>query len=114
MTFLFSGTDRSDVPQSSSVGATGATFATQIRALEFEVERLRLMNQAMWELLRERFGLQDHDLEQKAQEIDMRDGIPDQQMSKVPLKCPNCGRISASKHWKCLYCGLEFEKPVMG
>ena len=27
---------------------------------------------------------------------------------------PRCGRVSSSKHWKCLYCGQEFQKPVMG
>lgn len=96
-------------PQPSPVN-----FTAQLRDLEHEVQRLKLLNQALWELVREKAGWRDADLEQKAQEIDLRDGVEDGRISHAPLRCPRCGRISSSKHWKCLYCGLEFEKPVMG
>ena len=86
----------------------------QIRELEHQVARLQLMNQALWELLRERAKLTDADLERKAQEVDLRDGVQDGKITNTALKCPTCGRVSSSKHWKCLYCGLEFQKPVMG
>ncbi len=86
----------------------------QIRELEHQVARLQLMNQALWELVRERAKLTDADLQQKAQEIDLRDGVQDGEITNTALKCPSCGRVSSSKHWKCLYCGLEFEKPIMG
>lgn len=86
----------------------------RVRELEHQIARLQLMNQALWELLRERVQLTDADLERKAQEIDLRDGVQDGKISNTALKCPSCGRVSSSKHWKCLYCGLEFQKPVMG
>lgn len=86
----------------------------RVRELEHQVARLQLMNQALWELIRERAKLTDADLEQKAQEIDLRDGVADGKITNTALKCPSCGRVSSSKHWKCLYCGLEFQKPVMG
>ncbi|MCL4692765.1 MAG: hypothetical protein KJ060_09680 [Candidatus Hydrogenedentes bacterium] len=86
----------------------------RVRELEHQVARLQLMNQALWELVRERAKLTDADLEQKAQEIDLRDGVADGKITNTALKCPSCGRVSSSKHWKCLYCGLEFQKPVMG
>lgn len=91
-----------------------STLEARVRELEHHIERLSLLNQALWELLRDRARLTDAQLEQKAHEIDLRDGVEDGRMTKTGLQCPTCGRISNSKHWKCLYCGLEFEKPVMG
>jgi lipopolysaccharide biosynthesis regulator YciM len=86
----------------------------QVRDLEHEVKRLMLMNQALWELLRERLHLTDADLERKSTEVDLRDGVKDGAVTTTPLKCPTCGRVSSSRYWKCLYCGQEFEKPAMG
>ncbi|MCC6488282.1 MAG: hypothetical protein IT364_12355 [Candidatus Hydrogenedentes bacterium] len=94
--------------------SSGDNSRERIRELEHQVGRLQLMNQALWELLRERMQLTDAELETKANEVDLRDGVQDGRMSDTALQCPSCGRVSSSKHWKCLYCGLEFQKPVMG
>jgi len=101
---------------SSPVQVTKRTpdYSRQIRELEHHVQRLQLLNQALWELLQERLDLTDEQLQQKAYDVDVRDGVEDGRMTQsAPLKCPECGRVSASKHWKCLYCGLEFQKPTM-
>lgn len=87
--------------------------ADRVRALEMQLGRMRLVNQALWELLRDRAGLDKFTLEQKIEEIDARDGRIDGVMSDIGLKCPQCGRISNSKHGKCLYCGLEFERDAI-
>lgn len=87
--------------------------ARAVRELGHQFRRLTLLHQALWELVRERLQLTDADLERVAQEIDLRDGIADGCITDTPLKCPTCGRISNSRHWKCLYCGQEFEKPLM-
>jgi hypothetical protein len=92
----------------------GSNTVSQIRELEHQVQRLALMNQALWELLRDRAKLTDADLEAKAQEVDMRDGKADGKITHGPLRCPSCSRVSNSKHWKCMYCGEEFAKPAMG
>lgn len=86
---------------------------SEVRDLRFQVARMMLLNQALWELLRDRLQLKDADLERLAKEIDLRDGVEDGQVTNGPLQCPRCGRISNSRHWKCLYCGQEFEKPLM-
>jgi DNA-directed RNA polymerase subunit RPC12/RpoP len=56
----------------------------------------------------------DADLERRVHEVDLRDGVQDERMTDTALRCPTCGRVSNSKHWKCLYCGQAFEKPVTG
>ena len=86
----------------------------KVSELTRKVHRLELLNQALWELARDRLGLTEEDLEAKTKEIDLRDGVADGQISEVPLKCPSCGRVSSSRFWKCLYCGLEFERNVLG
>ena len=89
------------------------TMSVQMRDLEHEIGRLSLLNQALWELVRDRLNVTDADLEQKAREVDLRDGVEDGSITNTAVKCPRCGRISNSKHYKCLYCGQEFEKPAM-
>ncbi len=91
-----------------------AFLRTDITDIRDQVERLALLNQAMWELVRERLNLTDADLEKKAQEVDLRDGVQDGKMTTHPLRCPSCGRISNSRHRKCLYCGLLFEGSAFG
>jgi hypothetical protein len=74
------------------------------------VARLRLFNQALWETLCERHGFDAADIERRIAEIDGRDGRMDGRLRDVPLKCPQCGRVSNSRRGKCVYCGLEFER----
>lgn len=86
----------------------------RVRELEHHVARLSLMNQALWEILREELRLRDEDIEQRAYEVDQRDGKVDGKMNGGPVRCPSCNRVSSGKHYKCLYCGQLFEKPLFG
>lgn len=74
-------------------------------------ERLYLVVQAMWELLKEKAGLTDADLDAKVQEIDMRDGRLDGQDSTqtAPLTCRQCGRTILSGQAQCSWCGTQAE-----
>ncbi|MBQ8124748.1 MAG: hypothetical protein IJ173_02560 [Kiritimatiellae bacterium] len=74
-------------------------------------ERLYLVVQAMWELLKDKAGLTDADLDTKVQEIDMRDGRLDGQDSTQtdPLTCRQCGRTILSGQAQCSWCGTQAE-----
>jgi len=85
-----------------------------VKELDHQVARLSLLNQAMWETLHEKLHITQEELEAKAREIDLRDGVEDGRVTDVALKCPTCGRVSNSRHHKCLYCGQLFEKPLFG
>jgi hypothetical protein len=102
----------------SSRASDAMSLATQhqhaIRELERHVNRLALLNQAMWEIIRDRAGMTDRDLEELARQIDLRDGQEDGKMTAQAVRCPACDRICNSKHSKCLYCGQLFEKPLFG
>ena len=74
-------------------------------------ERLYLVVQAMWKLLKDKAGLTDADLDAKVQEIDMRDGRLDGQDSTQtdPLTCRQCGRTILSGQAQCSWCGTQAE-----
>lgn len=86
----------------------------ETRELRHQVERLSLLNQALWELIRDKAGITDADLERMANEIDLRDGTADGKMGGGAVTCPTCHRVSNAKHYKCMYCGELFEKPAFG
>jgi hypothetical protein len=100
--------------QSSRAESMAIQGKQEVNALEHQIERLSLLNQALWEILRDRLKMTDADLERVAQEIDLRDGREDGKITGTAMKCPSCGRVSNSKHYRCMYCSLEFEKPLFG
>ena len=77
-------------------------------------ERLYMVVQAMWELLREKVGLTDSDLEAKVQEIDLRDGRLDGKDANLTAThaCRQCGRTILSGQSACSWCGAHFEGGV--
>ena len=81
----------------------------EIRELKDEVERLCLLNQALWELLRDRTGLTEEMVTAKMQEIDLRDGVADGKISRGATNCPSCGRPVGKRHRRCIYCGQQME-----
>jgi len=90
--------------------ATDHVTRTKVDELERRVDRLELENRVLWELVRDAFKLTEADLEQRVKAIDRRDGVEDQKITPVPLRCPSCKRVASSRHWRCMYCGQEFEK----
>jgi hypothetical protein len=91
-----------------------AKLQEEMMELNNQVGRLSLLNQALWELLRDRLKMTDADLERLAHDVDMRDGVADGKMTATPVRCPGCQRVCNSKHAKCMYCGQLFEKPLFG
>jgi hypothetical protein len=61
-------------------------------------------------MLRDALKLDEGELDRRVSLLDHRDGVADGKITAVPLRCPSCQRVASSRHWKCLYCGQEFEK----
>ncbi len=93
-------------------GSIDFDLRSRVKELEISLKRVQIVNAAMWELLRGALKATDADLEARIKEVDLRDGVEDGKISSVPLRCPSCNRVSTSKHWRCLYCGLDFEQNV--
>lgn len=79
-----------------------------LRRLEKHIAKILLINEAMWEILRDEHGYTDKMLEEKIKEIDLRDGVADNEnRSREGSTCPSCGRNSPKRNKTCMYCGRE-------
>jgi hypothetical protein len=99
--------DMENAREAASAKSQAQSTRLALESLEDRVDRLMLVNMALWELLRERTELSEEDLLQKVQEIDLRDGKPDGKVSQEIAKCPKCNRTMSTRHGRCLYCGAE-------
>lgn len=97
-----------DAASSASDAASKATqFQERVRQLEDRIDRMTLLNMAMWSLLCETTGLTDEHLAARVQEIDLQDGVADGKVTRAPATCPQCGRNFSARHKRCLYCGHQ-------
>jgi len=87
-------------------------LAIDLRFLQDAVERLVLLNRAMWEMLGERAGVTEAQLADKMREIDLRDGKADGKLRQEARTCPACGRTLGKRREVCLYCGVTDSTPA--
>lgn len=74
-----------------------------------DIERLLMITEALWQIVREQHGLTDDELFRRVVEIDLRDGRVDGRVApQPPPPCPHCGRPLPKRRPVCIFCG----KPV--
>jgi hypothetical protein len=78
---------------------------SQVRVLEQQCERLTLAAMAMAEILRDRLGVSEYEIDARITEIDLRDGRLDGQFRPTPEHCQKCRQKNAASRRHCLYCG---------
>jgi hypothetical protein len=77
----------------------------RIEKLEETVDRISLAAMAVAEIVRDRLGVTQDEIEAKVQEIDLRDGKLDGRLREPTNDCTHCHHINAPHRRKCLYCG---------
>ncbi len=98
-------TKRIDVNVTGSAGA-GNGIRTKVESLGNDVEKLFMVTEALWTLLKEVNGLTDADLENVIQEIDLRSGKLDGKRARQERPvCSACQRRNSGKTPNCMYCG---------
>jgi hypothetical protein len=79
---------------------------TEVELLRMDVERLLIISEALWTILKEQHGGTDEDLARRMAEIDLADGALDGKVAKEPpATCPHCKRTLHKRRPWCLYCG---------
>lgn len=79
---------------------------TDIELAKHDIDRLLMITEALWTLLKKERGYEDEVLTKLIAEIDQRDGRLDGRGPKAaPLQCPSCARINEAKRSFCIYCG---------
>ncbi len=83
--------------------------AAMVQQFQDKIDKLVLINMAIWELLKESSDVTEDDLMKKMTEIDLSDGKLDGKFRHTAITCTQCGRTMSNKHRRCLYCGHEPE-----
>ena len=99
--------DRQNPDDGESVSRAATDGRAQNEFIQCDVEKLFMITEALWTILKEKHGCTDAELVQRVQEIDMRDGKLDGRVTKVNPDCPKCSRKLMGKRPVCLYCGAE-------
>lgn len=107
----------SDLRGSSSVSSVRAqnkvrSDENKVKHLEATVAKVLMINEALWEIIRDKFDMTDEDLHDKIHEVDMRDGQADGKNQRKASKCPECDHMVSSRHPACLYCGHVMDSSI--
>ena len=80
---------------------------TNNESIQFDIEKLFMITEALWIILKEQHGYDDEHLVHMIRDIDLRDGKLDGKVAKSAerLSCPKCGRSIIRRKARCLYCG---------
>lgn len=91
----------------SATGAGESRRAmTEVEALAARCNRLAMLCEAMWTLIRDELKLTDEQLLDRINEVDLTDGRLDGRVERgSAIRCHQCGRNVARKFTKCMYCG---------
>jgi len=81
--------------------------ADKLRELEQRYERMTLVTNALWQLLKAHTGLTDADLKKYIEKVDLSDGVRDGKLTinKGAMDCPHCSRRVLKRATICAWCG---------
>ena len=108
--------DLFDIYQNAKIGQIGALQADtdrrvtdtgeRLKLLEQWYERMRLVNAALWQLLKAHTGLTDADLKQYIEKVDLADGKLDGKIGRkqAAMDCPHCSRRILKTAVFCPWC----------
>ena len=79
------------------------------------MDRLLLITEALWTLLKREHGYADEELANAVKAIDLRDGQLDGRPPQPPAApCPHCGRTNSARRVRCIYCGEALPVTLFG
>ena len=79
---------------------------SRLELLQADVERLLMITEALWTVLKQQHGLTDEDLAKLVADIDLRDGRLDGRVApSAPHPCPQCGHMLGKRRPFCYFCG---------
>ncbi len=93
--------------KSKSAEKQARSAQDEVDLLRADVERLLMLTEALWMLIKKQHNLDDSVLAGLIEEIDMRDGQLDGRVAPNKIKeCPSCKRPVAGKRSFCVFCGV--------
>ncbi len=87
-----------------SLSSVPTNRTDQVADVNDRVDRLLLVVEAMWSLLRES-GYDDEDLRAAIEQLDRADGVVDGRRRRRPRPCPTCDSMVEPGRASCAICG---------
>jgi hypothetical protein len=87
--------------------AKARSTADDLVVLRGQVDRLQMICEAMWTVIKEQSGADDERLLRLVQTIDLRDGELNGRSKSQPQSCKQCGRVVSTRTRVCMYCGAQ-------
>jgi len=82
----------------------------KIGELQDQVDRLLLITESMWFVLKDKLQLDDAVLMDMMKRVDMQDGKVDGKATAKAQMCPNCNHPMSTRTGRCFYCGTQSTK----
>jgi hypothetical protein len=98
-----------DVAAITAAAKKSMDSRSEIQVLRAAIDKLILVDRALWEIIAESQGLTEEYLLNKVNEIDLRDGVLDGKIREPVRKCASCGKVLQQGYAKCIYCGAKNE-----
>ncbi len=100
------GSDPVAMQSARAASSEAQRASTKVDQIQFDIERLLMITEALWTILKEQHGYDDAELQLRVAQIDMRDGKLDGKVARTaPVKCTKCGKTLLKKRPRCIYCG---------
>lgn len=94
----------------SAGAASGASNAGDMYDVNERVDRLILVVDAMWSMLRDS-GWTDEQLAERIRQIDLADGVEDRRRTARPVQCAKCQSMVEPGRAGCAFCGTPVPTP---
>jgi len=91
--------------QAAAASTEAAAAKREVGELQDQLDRMKLVCAAVWEIVKEKHSLTEDDLIAKVAVLDAKDGVADGKYSRTAKKCVKCNRTVTDKQSKCMYCG---------
>jgi hypothetical protein len=97
--------------EASRASSKAKEVSDHLGLIKVDVEKLLMISEALWTILKEKHGYTDDELIRRIENIDLRDGKLDGKVAKSPAKpCPACNRVLIGNRPVCLYCGQTVKR----
>ena len=82
--------------------ATSLEF--RVRVLEAYLTKAMIINETLWEIMKEKLNLTDDILQEEVSKVDLRES--------TSKECPKCHHMIAPHHPICIYCGQLIDNSI--
>lgn len=78
-----------------------------VQELDRRVDKLTMIVEALWSFLQREHGYSEQELIDVVTEIDLRDGLLDGKVKRLPRDCAECGKVIGADRSNCMWCGYD-------